>query len=79
MLHKTQDSDLGFKLVGCAFQILVYLILLILGAFASNWLIMEFFNDNISFFYDLVISFLSFPVILPFAIIWWILKHTGVI
>jgi hypothetical protein len=73
------SEELRYRYFTCGCQFLVYLALLVLGGVSSNYLIMEVFNKNISFFYDLLISFLSFHIIIPIGIVWWILKQTGVL
>jgi|WetSurSiteA1Bulk_404760.scaffolds.fasta_scaffold47208_2 hypothetical protein len=70
------DTDGGLT---CVIYVIIYTIMGIIAAVCANYLIGVFFHDNISFFWDFVIGFVGSPVIIPLAIIVWILKITGVI
>lgn len=72
-----REDNTGIARCGC---FLIWMILgLSIGALASNYLIAELFHKNIPFIWDMVIGIAGGEVIVPVAIVYWILKNLKVI
>jgi hypothetical protein len=65
--------------LGCTAQAIIVILYTVLGGICTNFLIQQFFTKNISFFWDAVIGFIGGEVIIPVALVTWILKLLGVI
>jgi hypothetical protein len=71
-----EDKEAVFK-CGCA--ILWIIIGAIVGGIATNYLLAVFFTKNIPFIWDMIIGVIGGEVLIPMALIVWILKMLKVI
>ncbi len=69
----------GENAITCGCYVFLFIVMAIVGGIASNYLLGVFFAKSIPFFWDMVIGAAIGEILIPIALVIWILKMFNVI